>query len=120
MIKQIATVAVYVENQQNSLRFWTEQVGFEVFRNQPMGPQGNWIEVGPPNAASHLVIYPRSMMANWQELKPSIVFECEDIHKTCETLKANGVKFVQEPNEMPWGTYAVFEDIDGHQFVLKG
>jgi len=35
-------------------------------------------------------------------------------------MLSNGVKFHEEPKEMPWGTYASFEDIDGNQFLLKG
>jgi catechol 2,3-dioxygenase-like lactoylglutathione lyase family enzyme len=45
---KIATVAVYVENQQDALRFWTEKVGFVVHRTQPMGPEASWIEAEIP------------------------------------------------------------------------
>jgi catechol 2,3-dioxygenase-like lactoylglutathione lyase family enzyme len=30
MITQIATVSIYVEDQQLSLKFWTDKIGFEV------------------------------------------------------------------------------------------
>jgi lactoylglutathione lyase len=120
MIKRIATVAVYVENQQEALKFWTEQVGFELHHSAPMGPDASWIEVGPKGAQSMLVLYPRKLMPNWQELKPSIVFECEDIQKTYEEMKARGVKFLEEPKAMPWGTFTRFEDPDGNVYVLKG
>ncbi|BCJ86328.1 VOC family protein [Effusibacillus dendaii] len=120
MIKQIATVAVYVEDQQRALQFWTDKVGFEVFANHPMGPNANWLEVGPKGAQSHLVIYPRAMMPNWQELKASIVFECEDIQGTYRQMSDNGVEFLEEPKAMAWGTYARFKDPDGNEFLLKG
>jgi len=120
MIKQIATVAIYVEDQDAALQFWTEKIGFKVYRDQPMGPQGRWIEVGPENVQTRLVLYPKSMMPNWEELKPSIVFECEDIQGTYERLSANGVKFLDEPKKMQWGSFVQFEDPDGNRFVLKG
>ena len=47
MITAIATAAVYVEDQEKSVAFWTEQVGFTIHRTHQMGPQGSWIEVGP-------------------------------------------------------------------------
>jgi lactoylglutathione lyase len=47
MIRKIATAAVYVDDQHKAVEFWTKQIGFEVHRQQPMGPQGSWIEVGP-------------------------------------------------------------------------
>jgi lactoylglutathione lyase len=120
MITQIGTVAVYVDDQEKATKFWTEQVGFELRRKTPMGPDGAWIEVAPAGAQSALVLYPKKMMPNHAELKPSIVFIVDDIQKTYETMVANGVTFKQEPNQMPWGTFAIFQDLDGHEYVLKG
>lgn len=81
-----------MEDQQEAVEFWTQKVGFVVQRDQPMGPKASWIEVGPKDAESCLVIYPKSMMPNYQELKRSIVFLCDDIETTYEQLKANGVR----------------------------
>ena len=44
MITQIATVSIYVEDQQQSLKFWTDKMGLEVKANHPMGFNANWIE----------------------------------------------------------------------------
>ncbi|MBT2759197.1 VOC family protein [Mesobacillus foraminis] len=119
MIKKIATVAVYVEDQQKAKTFWTEKVGFDVVANHPMGPNAFWLEVAPKGADSCLVIYPKSMMKGSENLKASIVFQCDDIRSTYEQLKANGVEFAGEPQEMQWGTFAQFKDEDGNEFLLK-
>jgi lactoylglutathione lyase len=120
MIKKIATAAVYVEDQQKAKEFWTKRVGFEVNAEHQMGPNAYWLEVSPKGAESHLVIYPRSMMQGWNEMKPSIVFQCEDVFGTYEAMKANGVEFLDEPKEMQWGTFVQFKDQDGNEFLLKG
>ncbi|GAB7386273.1 VOC family protein [Bacillaceae bacterium] len=109
-----------MEDQQKAKEFWTEKAGFEVRAEHPMGPNAYWLEVAPKNAQTSIVIYPRSMMKDWQERKPSIVFACEDIQQTYETMKAKGVEFLGEPQQMAWGTYVQFKDIDGNEFVLKG
>jgi lactoylglutathione lyase len=119
MIRKIATAAVYVDDQQKAVEFWIKQVGFEVHREKPMGPQASWIEVGPPGAESCLVIYPKSMMEDWAERKPSIVFECENIDQTFAAMRDRGVKFTQEPKAMPWGPFAVFVDNDGNWYGLR-
>jgi len=90
MISKIATAAVYVENQNESVKFWTEKVGFVVHREKPMGPGVSWIEVGPQGERSCLVIFPKAMMANWNERKPSIVFDCDSVQDTYNELKAWG------------------------------
>lgn len=120
MITKMATVAVYVDDQQKAKQFWTEKAGFKVMADHPMGPNANWLEVAPEGAESHLVIYPKSMMEGWETKHASIVFTCDDIMGTYEKMKANGVEFAGEPNEMPWGTFAQFKDEDGNDFLLKG
>ena len=120
MIRKIATAAVYVDDQKKAVGFWTRSVGFVVHREKPMGPDASWIEVGPEGASSCLVLYPKSMMRDWAERKPSIVFETDDIQKTFERMRGNGVKFSQEPAQLPWGLFAIFDDLDGNSFGLRG
>ncbi len=119
MIAKIATAAVYVEDQQAALRFWTEAVGFSVHRSQSMGPEAEWLEVGPPGAESCVVIYPKAMMGDWEERRPSIVFECNDIRGAFEAMSSRGVEFTQEPTDMAWGPFAIFRDPDGNEFGLR-
>jgi lactoylglutathione lyase len=120
LIKRIANVAVYVEDQQAATIFWTEKVGFELIRKDEMFPGSYWIEVAPKGAESSLVIYPKEVMNDWEQRKPSIVFESDDIHKLYETLKTNGVQIHGEPEKMKWGTFIQFNDNEGNEFVVKG
>lgn len=119
MITQIETVSIYVEDQQESLRFWTEKVGHEIKANHPITQHENWIELVPNGSQSAIVLYPKSLMPNWREMKSSIVFLCDDINETFSKLSSNDVRFTQEPKKMPWGTYSIFVDIDGNEFILK-
>lgn len=120
MITKIGTVAVYVEDQQKAKEFWTEKAGFEVRAEHPMGPNAFWLEVAPQKSESRLVIYPKSMMQGSENLKASIVFECDDVIDTYKNMRANGVEFKEEPQEMQWGTFAQFSDEDGNEFIIKG
>ena len=119
MIAKIATSAVYVTDQDKAVRFWRELVGFEIRRDLPMGPEARWIEMAPPCAESCVVIYPKSMMEDWAERKPSMVFECEDIEQTHREMADRGVEFSQEPKEMPWGMFAIFLDPEGNWYGLR-
>jgi lactoylglutathione lyase len=120
MIKNIATVGVYVDDQKKALQFWTEKIGFELRKNIEMGNGMTWMEVAAKGADSCLVLYPKKLMTNFAELKPSIVFLCEDIEKFCASLKANGVVFNKDLAELGWGKFASFQDEDGNEFGLKG
>lgn len=120
MITKIGTVGIYVDDQQKALKFWTEKVGFELRINIDMGNGMTWMEVAPKGAESCLVIYPKTLMTNFAELKPSIVFICDNIEEVCSTLKQNGVTFSKELSSMGWGKFASFKDEDGNEFGLKG
>jgi predicted enzyme related to lactoylglutathione lyase len=118
MIGPIKTVAVYVSNQAVAQAFWVDKLGFKIRKELAMTPEASWIEAAPPGAESALVLYPRSMMNNWQELKPSIVFHCPDVEAAVTELDAKGVTIVDQPKQMQWGTYAKFADPDGNEFLL--
>ncbi len=59
------------------------------------------------------------MMEDWDERKPSLGFECEDITVTHESMAGRGVEFSQEPKEMPWGKFAIFLDPEGNWYSLR-
>jgi len=119
MILKIGTAALYVEDQQQALEFWTKSVGFEVRAEKEMAPGMKWIEVSPRGAESCLVIYPKSLMKDWAERKPSIVFECDDVQQTYDEMRKRGVEFQQEPQDLPWGPFAIFLDNEGNIFGLR-
>ena len=110
MITNIATAAVYIDDQNKAVEFWTKKVGFVVHREKRMSAEAAWIEVGPKGARSCLVIFPKTMMANWNERKPSIVFDYLSVKDTHTDMSARGVEFSQTPKEMGWGP---FRDLRG-------
>ena len=119
MIKCLATQAVYVSDQGASEDFWKNRVGFEVITRRNLGNGLCWLEVAPPGAQSRLVLYPRSLMKDWNERKPSIVFECDDVDQTYGELKRRGVEVGAPPVSMQWGKFASFKDLDGNEFGLR-
>jgi len=49
-----------------------------------------------------------------------LVLSTNDFHRDYNSFKLNGVKFCSEPQEYPWGTSAIFEDLYGNKFDLVG
>jgi catechol 2,3-dioxygenase-like lactoylglutathione lyase family enzyme len=120
MITKIGTIGVYVQDQGKALQFWTEKVGFVEKDRKDLGNGNFWLEVAPPNAESALVLYPKGLMPDFAELKPSIVFMCDNIDAFCAGLKQKGVVFEKELMVLPWGKFASFLDEDGNKYGLKG
>ncbi len=115
-IRQIQIVSLPVSDQQAALRFFRDVVGFEVIRDNPMGPDQRWIEVGPPGAQTTLTL------VTWFDDMPpgsmkGLVLVVDDIEVEVERLRGHGVQ-VTDPDDQPWGRFAMFSDPDGNGFVL--
>ena len=119
MITKIGTAAVYVSDQKAAEEFWTSKMGFEVVAKNEMGENLYWLEVTPKGGQSALVLYPRSAMKEWEQMKPSIVFECDNFDETFKQLKASGVN-VGDPMDLAWGKFLEFKDPDGNEFGMRG
>jgi predicted enzyme related to lactoylglutathione lyase len=44
---------------------------------------------------------------------------CKNVEQTYQELVARGVNFLSPPQKAPWGTFAMFKDPDGNQFLLS-
>ncbi|WP_280268103.1 VOC family protein [Nocardia wallacei] len=119
MITHVSHAVMYVADQAASLRFYTEQLGFELLRDEEMFPGARWIEVVPPGARTSIVL---SAAATFDK-KPGegayLHFACDDIHATRAQLAAAGVAVTDVTTE-PWGTYIQATDPDGHQVMITG
>ena len=126
MLTHIGTITVQVTDQESALKFYTEKLGFEKRRDDPMGPNQRWIEVAPPRAETRILLYLATPDApgssSYEAARASIgkptgmVLEVDDIEATFGELKARGVTIQEEPIHQPWGWWGVFADQDGNTY----
>jgi catechol 2,3-dioxygenase-like lactoylglutathione lyase family enzyme len=45
-------VSVPVADQEKSKAFYRDVLGFSLLRDEPMGPNGKWIQLAPPGCAT--------------------------------------------------------------------
>jgi predicted enzyme related to lactoylglutathione lyase len=119
MIKAVKFVSIPVTDQDRALAFYTNALGFGIVTDQPMGPgQQRWIELKIPGAATGVTLFTADGHQDRIGTFQGISFLVDDVQKTYDDLKAKGVEFSQPPTKQPWGTFAIFKDVDGNQFVL--
>ena len=119
MIRGIKFVGIPVCNQDASLKFYTEKLGFKVTTDQPMGEGQRWIELMIPGADTGLALFtPEGHEKRIGDFQ-SISFWCDDVFATVKILKSKGVAFETEPRPESWGTMAIIKDVDGNKFVLS-
>jgi catechol 2,3-dioxygenase-like lactoylglutathione lyase family enzyme len=130
MIKGLAISTVWVLDQDRAKAFYTEKLGLEVRTDMTLGEGGmRWLTVGTPNQPevqlTLMVPGAPAMDPESAEMMKKLVskgmlgagaLSTDDIQGDYRKLKDRGVEFLQEPQERPYGTEAVFRDDSGNWF----
>ena len=121
MIDAVATVCIFVNDQDRARAFYLDKLGFELRQDAPMGPS-RWIAVAPRGARTELILY--KMDENWEHYRSvlgksqALTFNVTDMAALHAELKAKGVRITQEPDVQPWGTYMMILDEDDNGLLM--
>lgn len=123
-INYVGTVCVFVSNQDRAKEFYTDILELELRIDQPLypGSEARWVAVAPKGAKTEIILYLPD--ENWEHYRQvvgksqAITLDVTDMNSVYNYLKSRGVKFVQEPDAQPWGTYATIEDSEGNKILL--
>lgn len=123
MINKIGKITLYVDNQEEAKKFWTEKMNFVVKFEQEMGPNMKWIEVAPNNSEfTTFVLYDKNMMKaqnpNTSIGHPSILLSTTNIDSSYEEMKKKNIE-VGPLMSMPYGKMFTFKDQDGNNYILR-
>jgi predicted enzyme related to lactoylglutathione lyase len=130
---KINLTSVYVDDQEQALKFYTEILGFVKKADLPVG-EYRWLTVVSPEAPDgvELVLEPSDNPATrtfkqaiYAQGIPFASFGVEDIQAEFERLKKLGVRFSMEPTNIGPAMIAVFDDtcsnlIQLHQPLMQG
>src|SRR2546428_6524077 len=119
MIRGVKIASIPVRNQDASLKFYTEVLGFKVVTDQPYTGKQRWIELLIPGAETRLALFTPPGHENRIGGFQPMTFWCDDVFATADALKRKGVTLAEEPKKEVWGTRAVFRDPDGNEFVFS-
>jgi serine phosphatase RsbU (regulator of sigma subunit)/predicted enzyme related to lactoylglutathione lyase len=121
---RLGGIAVYVRDQERSLRFYQEQLGFKRAIDTPLPSGGRTPAVTPPDGtAVLLLIAPRPGSEEHKLIgrDTHIVFLTEDAVAKFEEWSKRGVRFHHPPQVHSLGGVSTsFEDLDGNTFTLLG
>ena len=135
-ISQVGTVFVPVSDQDSSLRFYVDQLGFEKRTDFSYGGSHRWLEVAPPGSTNAIALVPRTEGTPVGGDQTYCAFTTKDIESDHATLRAKGVevdaeiarKGIGRPGlvsmeavvENPVPPQFFFRDIDGNRFLIVG
>ncbi len=119
MIQGIKFASICVSDQDRSLEFFTNCLGFKVATDQPFDEKQRWIELKIPGAQTKLVLFTPEGHEDQIGKFSNITFYSDDVVTTYKTLSERGVKFEGEPQVQEWGTFVILVDPDGNRFCLS-
>ena len=136
----IHAVKIFVRDQDRSLRFFVDQLGFDVAFDAKLQSGARWVAVTPPDGTAVLtLVAPRPESKEFQLIGRStgIVFITENVAAKFNEWRQRGVRFNYAPRlrrvryERPgapapedegsplWGgVFTRFKDVDGNTFEL--
>ena len=123
MINKIGKITIYVNDQKEAKKFWTEKMKFVVKFEQAMGPAMMWLEVAPnSDEFTTFILYDKALMLRQNPMAnvahPSIILSTDDIDETYNEMKKNLIE-VGELKIMPYGKMFSFKDQDGNEYLLR-
>ena len=123
-ITRISHLTVYVDDQDEALRWYQDNLGFEVcMDNSKLVPELRWLTVSPAgNRDTQIVLMPARNDDEKSRVGSNLitVLNTDDCRGDMARLAANGVEIVEVPAEVPWGVSGVIRDLYGNPYNLVG
>jgi len=120
MVSKLGQVMLYVNNQDQAVKFWTEKLGFSVIAEEKNGDM-RWIEIAPKGAETSIVLHNKAFVAQMEpELNlgtPSLMFFSEHFDQLHNDLSNQNVK-VGEIVNTPSGRVFNFADDEENYFAV--
>ena len=115
---RILFITIHVRDLDRSIRFYVDQLGFNLIFDSPIGG-GRFVVVGPPDGSAMLCLAPAQPDSQSIGRTAPIVFLTENVVAKYEEWRTRGVHFQEPPYKPVWGgLFASLEDLDGNSLKL--
>jgi catechol 2,3-dioxygenase-like lactoylglutathione lyase family enzyme len=125
MAQTLGHIALVVRNYDEAIAFFTHALGFRLVEDTDLGGGKRWVLVAPANSQGTNLLLAQaatpeqaSRIGNQTGGQVFLFLHTDDFWRDYRAITAQGVKFVREPREEPYGTVAVFEDLYGNLWDL--
>ena len=116
-ISSFEIISVPVADQERAKQFYRDTLGFELLREESMGPSGKWIQLAPQGCSTTI-----ALVSWFDAMRPGglqgVMLNSTDIDGDHQELSARGLALTEIKQE-PWGRYSMFKDPDGNGWILR-
>ena len=128
MPQSLAHVALIVRDYDEAIAWFTAKLGFVLVADEYQPEQDKrWVLIAPSGASAGgtTILLARAatpeqeaFIGNQAGGRVFLFLQTDDFERDYEAFRANGVRFVREPKQAPYGIVAVFEDLYGNLWDL--
>ena len=123
---KIKVTSIYVDDQENALRFYTEVIGFAKKADFGNGPY-RWLTVASPDepngtelqlALNNNPAAQTYQKALFEQGQPAAMFYSDDVKADYERMKSRGAEFTMPPTDVTASTIAMVNDTCGNRIQI--
>lgn len=126
MKQSLGLVSLVVRDYDEALAFFVGKLGFLLVEDSFVPEQAKrWVVISPPGAVeSRLLLAKASTPEQASRVgaqtggRVFLFLHTDDFWRDYERFKAQGIVFVRDPKDEPYGTVAVFKDLYGNLWDL--
>ena len=123
--QRIAHVSLVVRNYDEAIQFYTQKLNFRVVEDTALTETKRWVVIAPPGATECSLLLAKAAdekqilsVGNQTGGRVFLFLFTDNFHRDYQEMKEKGVRFIRPPQEEPYGTVAVFEDLYGNLWDL--
>ena len=125
MKKQIAHIAMVVDDYDEAIQFYTKKLNFILKEDTVLSETKRWVIISPPGSDGCSLLLAKAAseeqktrIGNQTGGRVFLFMHTDDIKRDYSNMKEQGISFAREPVAEVWGTVAVFKDLYGNLWDL--
>ena len=124
-MQNLMHISLLVKDYDEAIEFYTKKLNFKLIEDTPLSDTKRWVLVAPPGSAGSCLLLAKaankeqeSRIGNQTGGRVFLFLHTDNFDSDFENLKEKNIKIIRGPNEEPYGTVAVFEDLYGNLLDL--
>ena len=123
-MNSLGMIAIVVDEYDTAISHYVHDLGFSLIEDTALSPDKRWVVVAPSEDGAKILLAKASNQAQRATIGNStggrvgFFLYTSDFAQTFERFTSNGIKFMEEPRQEPYGLVAVFQDKYGNKWDL--
>ena len=125
MKQEIGYVSLLVRDYDEAISFYVDKLRFTLVEDTDLGGGKRWVLVSPPGSVGSCLLLAKAASPRQEDCvgdqtggRVFLFLHTDGFWRDYQNMKSDGVKFIEEPREEPYGTVVVFEDLYGNKWDL--